>query len=88
MKKWNCEILGIMAVAALVCLLNIGRAGAWNQDELDRLRETNACSGCDLSGALLYGEDLSGANLTNTNLIWATWTDGRQCAEGSIGECK
>ncbi len=122
------KLLMVVAMAAVVCLLGIGQAGAWNQADLDKLLETKECKGCDLSGALLYGEDLSGAdlmganllaaqmpganlsganltganlhqadlnganlsgaNLTNANLIWATWTDGRRCAEGSIGECK
>ena len=31
--------------------------------------------------------DLTGANLTNVNLDVAIWTDGRVCAEGSIGGC-
>jgi uncharacterized protein YjbI with pentapeptide repeats len=128
MNTWSRKIWAITALAALGCLLTIGTAGAWVEEDLDKLLDTNACSGCDLSGALLYGEDLSGAdlvganlfgaqlpganlseanltganlhqanlggadlsgaNLTGANLAWATWTDGRRCAEGSIGECK
>ena len=118
MNTWTKKIWAISAMAAVVCLLGIGQAGAWNQADLDKLLETKECKGCDLSGALLYGEDLSGADLvganllaaqmpganlsdanlsganlhqadlTNANLIWATWNDGRRCAEGSIGECK
>ncbi|SMP62655.1 Pentapeptide repeat-containing protein [Desulfonatronum zhilinae] len=128
MKTWTIKILMLSAMVAVVCLLGIGQAWAWNQADLDKLLETKECNGCDLSGALLYGEDLSGAGLvgakldaaqmqganlsganltganlhqadltganlsgailTNTNLIWTTWTDGRRCAEGSIGECK
>ncbi len=42
----------------------------------------------DLRDAVLTGADLSGANLTDADLTGATWTDGRKCAEGSIGECK
>ncbi|MBT6202958.1 MAG: pentapeptide repeat-containing protein [Rhodospirillaceae bacterium] len=49
-------------------------------------------TGANLSGASLTGADLtaatvSGANLTNVNLDVAIWTDGRVCAEGSIGGC-
>ena len=50
-------------------------------------------SGTKLRDAKLSGANLTNANLTNTNL-WdanltgATWTDGRKCAEWSIGECK
>ena len=42
---------------------------AVNSDDLDRLRETNECSKCDLVGADLRGTDLSEANLK-----WATIT--------------
>ncbi len=99
MNTWSRKIWAITAMAALGCLLTIVQAGAWNQADLDMLLETNACSGCNLSGANLTGANLlaaqlpganlSGANLTNANLTWATWTtEGRQCAEVSIGECK
>ncbi|PTN33039.1 pentapeptide repeat-containing protein [Desulfonatronum sp. SC1] len=85
-------------MAALGCLLTVGQAGAWDHADLKKLRDTNACSGCELAGAPLsdanlIGADLSGANLAGTNLkganlSGATWTDGRQCAQGSISECK
>lgn len=52
----------------------------------------------NLTGASLFDADLSGANLRGANLLGAilikakfdnaTWTDGRVCAEGSIGECR
>lgn len=60
-------------------------------------------TGADLTGADLTGADLSGAdlryavltaaNLTGTRmddakLDKATWSDGRICAEGSLGECR
>ena len=41
----------------------------------------------NLSGANLRGANLSGAILLKTKLDNATWTDGRVCAVGSIGEC-
>ncbi len=50
-------------------------------------------AGASLLDADLSGANLRGANLQNTILIQAnfsgaTWTDGRTCAEGSIGECR
>ena len=42
----------------------------------------------DLTGANLRGANLTGAILMKARLDNATWTDGRTCAEGSIGECK
>ncbi|WP_428605383.1 pentapeptide repeat-containing protein [Sedimenticola sp.] len=49
--------------------------------------------GANLLDADLSGANLRGANLENTIFIAAkldnaTWTDGRVCAVGSIGECK
>lgn len=49
-------------------------------------------SGANLLDADLTGANLLGANLQKTILIQAkfggaTWTDGRICAEGSVGEC-
>ena len=50
----------------------------------------------NISGAVLKGADLTKAKfdddlyaqLEGVNLSGATWTDGRTCAEGSIGFCK
>ncbi|HIA77843.1 MAG TPA: hypothetical protein EYO05_06640 [Gammaproteobacteria bacterium] len=44
-------------------------AVAVNKDDLDKLRKTNECSKCDLTGA-----DLRGANLSEANLKWAKMT--------------
>jgi len=41
----------------------------------------------DLSGANLQGANLQGALLMKARLDGATWTDGRVCATGSVGEC-
>lgn len=41
----------------------------------------------DLSGANLQGANLNGAILIKAKFDGATWTDGRICAKGSIGEC-
>ena len=50
-------------------------------------------SGANLSGANLFEADLSGAdiskaNLSKTYLDQATWTNGKRCKVGSVGECK
>ena len=97
MKKWSIMIFGIVAMTSLVCLMSMGIVGAYDQDDLDRLLNTGSCSACDLSDANLFRADLSGANLfgvnlfatnlSGANLTGATWTDGRICAEGSIGQC-
>ena len=47
----------------------------------------------DLRDAVLDGADLSSANLTDadftgTSLSGTVWTDGRACAEGSVGVCE
>ncbi|MFW2438594.1 MAG: pentapeptide repeat-containing protein [Arenicellales bacterium] len=42
----------------------------------------------NLSGANLLGANLSGATLLKAKFDSATWTDGRVCAVGSIGECR
>jgi uncharacterized protein YjbI with pentapeptide repeats len=43
--------------------------------------------GADLSYADLSGANLEGANLYGAWLSGAVWTDGRVCAEGSLGAC-
>jgi uncharacterized protein YjbI with pentapeptide repeats len=42
----------------------------------------------DLSGANLRGANVLGAIFVAARLDKAVWTDGRVCAEGSIGECR
>ena len=42
----------------------------------------------DLWEANLKGADLTGAILNKTDLSRAIWTDGRICADSSVGECK
>lgn len=41
----------------------------------------------DLESANLMGAKIEGANFKNAELEFATWVDGRVCAEGSIGGC-
>jgi hypothetical protein len=44
---------------------------AFNIDDLQKLRSTKACAGCDLSSADLSGLDLSHAELSGANLYGA-----------------
>lgn len=49
--------------------------------------------GADLQGAYLLSANFEGARLdrailTGAHLSDAIWTDGRRCAEGSVGECR
>lgn len=44
-------------------------------------------SGADLSYADLTGAHLEGALFNDAQLNGAIWTDGRHCAEGSVGRC-
>ena len=68
MKMWSMNIFGIVAVGALVCLLGMGTAGAWNENHLNQLLTLRHCPGCDLRGADLNGKNLSGHNLWRANL--------------------
>jgi uncharacterized protein YjbI with pentapeptide repeats len=91
------KIFATAVTAALLCLLTVGTAGAYDQADMDKLLATNACSFCNLTGAdlsfavllraNLVGANLSGAYLGEADFSGATWTNGRQCAEGSIGGC-
>ena len=40
------------------------------------------------AGADLSGANVSGVNLSDADLSGATWSDGKKCGEGSLGECK
>lgn len=56
------------------------------------LSKTNL-SGANLSGVNLFeanlsGADVSKANFSKTYFDQATWTNGKRCKVGSIGECK
>ena len=51
------------------------------------LSKTNL-SGVNLFEANLSGADVSKANFSKTYFDQATWTNGKRCKVGSIGECK
>ena len=50
----------------VLCLLLVGlswEVGAFSEEDLKKLKATGNCVQCDLSGADLWSEDLSGATL-------------------------
>lgn len=82
MKKLN--VLAIMAIF-MIGILSVMGAYAFNPADLEKLKTTNSCESCDLTGAYLLMADLREADLHQANLNGATWTDGSTCKEGSIG---
>jgi len=67
MKRILLVILILMAWTAIV----LGTASAYNNADIQKLKKTKQCPGCDLSGAYLAGSDLSGARLAHANLSGA-----------------
>ena len=55
----------LILALALIFPLSVG---AFDPEHLKRLKETNECPKCDLSGANLKGANLKGANLEWANL--------------------
>ena len=62
--------LVLIAAITTVLFLN-GPSRAFNEVDLAKLKETKACSHCDLREATLSGLDLSGAKLSYANLSGA-----------------
>lgn len=71
MSFWSVKIFWTAAMVALVCLLTAAQAGAFDQDDLNRLLETKTCTRCDLAGAELTGAQLRRADLRLSNLSGA-----------------
>ena len=73
------------------CLLLMGlswHVGAFDEDDLKKLKATNECLKCDLSGvnlkgAYLYAENLTRANLTGANLTRA-WLSGVNLTDANL----
>ncbi|MDA9250029.1 pentapeptide repeat-containing protein [bacterium] len=64
--------LTALTIAATMFASN---ASAFDPDDLQKLKDTNTCWECDLSGADLSGADLSGANLSEAILRY-TYMNG------------
>ena len=65
-----------------------GASEDYSQDDFRTLLRSHRCEHCDLNSADLRNAVLSVAILHRADLTGATWTDGRTCAQGSIGQCK
>jgi len=63
-----------VAAAFAAAILYSGPAAAFSETDLNKLTETHSCVGCDLSGADLFGVDLSRAVLSDANLRGADLT--------------
>ena len=66
-----------LSVAGLCFFLMMGiswQVGAYDEDDLEKLKSTGDCSGCDLSEVFLQRADLTGANLTKANLTGVNLT--------------
>ena len=70
--------LGVLGLFVLGVIAVFGQwpAGAANPNDVQKLRATHACAGCDLSdtdlsGLIAEGSNLKGADFTNTKLYKA-----------------
>lgn len=82
MQKIRKIFLRVAVVTVLLSFLFAGGAGAFSEIDLQKLKATGRCPGCNLENA-----DLRAANLLDANLSFATWTDGSKCQVGSVGTC-
>ena len=57
-----------LTVMTVATTLFAGSASAFDPDDLRKLKDTNTCNGCDLSGADLRDANLYEANLDGANL--------------------
>ena len=64
-------ILSIPVLIALVFSLMPAPSSAFVPEDLERLKESKKCPGCDLRGADLRGLNLNAANLEGANLMGA-----------------
>ena len=53
----------LLTALAITAVMFASSASAFDPDDLQKLKDTGNCKGCDLSGANLQGADLNGANL-------------------------
>lgn len=65
------KLMSAAALSLLFPLMVASTAQAENPEHVRRLLTTNACYGCDLSGAILSDAHLIGADLRNANLSGA-----------------
>lgn len=72
LKFTVCARLSVCVCVGVWCLtLSVLQAGAFVPEDLDRLKATKNCPGCDLRDASLKGAQLEQAGLEGANLMGA-----------------
>ena len=71
----------IFDIVGTLLFLMISVLYAFDPADLQKLKTTNSCAKCDLSGANLSESHVDNASLTN-----AVWIGGTKHKSGSIGE--
>jgi len=64
--------LPLLALGCALAISAVQTARASNPDQVNQLRSTKKCPGCDLGSADLSGANLSGADLSGANLEGST----------------
>jgi len=62
--------LSLILITGIIALAPV-RASAFVPEDMEQLKKTKKCPGCDLRGADLRGVDLSDANMEGVNLMGA-----------------
>ena len=70
------SVVKIMVLGTGLCLLAMPVLG-FKEEDLEKLRRTNECIRCDLSGADLSYANLQGAVLLNTQLDFTDLTEAK-----------
>ena len=63
-----CFVFALCTVWSTAGAVDAGCGKVWNKADLNKLKTTKSCAGCNLSGANLSGLDLSKANLKGADL--------------------
>ena len=64
-----CFVFSLGAVLSTAGTLDAGCGKVWNKADLNKLKTTKNCAGCNLSKANLKGADFHGANLSGAKLV-------------------
>lgn len=102
LKKTNickkCDLSGAKLSNLDLTYVDLSGADLSGADLTNTVMQSANLSGANLSGANftgvnLFEANLKGANVTKTNFTktycdQATWTNGKRCAVGSLGQCK
>ncbi len=102
LKKTNnckkCDLSGAKLVNLDLTYADLSGANLSGADLTNTVMQSVNLTGANLTGANLTGANLNEANLKGANVTktvftkayfdQATWTNGKRCAVGSIGQCK